>query len=189
MSQPTSALSKLISRMLRHEPARQGLELDAEGWVDVDALLSAVRRHGSRWRSVDRGDLETMLARSAKQRHEISGGRIRALYGHSTPGMVQKTAAEPPPQLFHGTAPRSVPEILTSRLRPMGRRYVHLSVDRETALSVGRRKSPSPVVLRIRAVRASASGVAFYPGNETIWLAAHVPPEYIDEPEKPQAMR
>ena len=167
MSQPTSALSKLISRMLRDEPARQGLELDAEGWVDVDALLSAVRRHGSRWRSVDRGDL----------------------YGHSTPGMVQKTAAEPPPQLFHGTAPRSVPEILTSRLRPMGRQYVHLSVDRETALSVGRRKSPSPVVLRIRAVRASASGVAFYPGNETIWLPAHVPPEYIDEPEKPQARR
>lgn len=179
MGVPTTALSKLVSRMLRHEPARHGLELDAEGWVGVDALLSAVRRHGPRWASVERDDFEAMIATSAKRRHEMAGSRIRARYGHSLPGRFAKEPREPPSLLFHGTAPGTVAKIRASGLRPMRRQYVHLSVDHPTALAVGRRKSRDAVVLRIDAGRAFAAGVAFYPGNETVWLAERVPPEYV----------
>lgn len=62
---------------------------------------------------------------------------------------------------------------------PMGRQFVHLSVDRETAMSVGRRKSASPVVLVVDAVAASSTGVMFYEGNDLVWLADRIPAEFI----------
>jgi putative RNA 2'-phosphotransferase len=34
-------ISKFLSLVLRHDPARIGLVLDSAGWVDVDALLAA----------------------------------------------------------------------------------------------------------------------------------------------------
>ncbi|HUY52748.1 MAG TPA: hypothetical protein VMV92_44785, partial [Streptosporangiaceae bacterium] len=48
----------------------------------------------SRWRGLSRAQLETMIERAPKQRHEIDGSRIRALYGHSVPGRIVKTPAE-----------------------------------------------------------------------------------------------
>lgn len=58
-----------------------------------------------------------------------------------TGGHIVKTPGTPPAVLFHGTATASLPVILADGLRPMRRQYVHLSADRDTALSVGSRKS------------------------------------------------
>jgi putative RNA 2'-phosphotransferase len=73
----------------------------------------------------------------------------------------------------------AISDIRKEGLRPMGRQYVHLSSDEETAVSVGKRKTNTPVILRVRAGRASQDGVAFYIGNEKVWLADRVPPEYL----------
>ena len=37
-------LSKQISYALRHSPAEYGLELDDNGWVNVEELLTALRK-------------------------------------------------------------------------------------------------------------------------------------------------
>lgn len=63
----------------------------------------------------------------------------------------------------------------------MGRQYVHLSVDRETAYLVGKRKDPSPVLLVVRAEQASNEGCNFYQGNDAVWLADSVPARFISE--------
>jgi putative RNA 2'-phosphotransferase len=120
-----------------------------------------------------------MIAAADKQRHELREGRIRALYGHSIPGKFKRTPAVPPDVLFHGTSPSSLPAIGSSGLLPMGRQYVHLSVDLDTALRVGKRKSKHPTILRVQAGRAHEKGVQFYVGNEKVWLAERVPPEFI----------
>ena len=57
---------------------------------------------------------------------------------------------------------------------------MHLSVDRETATAVGRRKSNAPRILIVSAAKASKEGCIFYLGNDKVWLADHVPPEFID---------
>jgi putative RNA 2'-phosphotransferase len=62
----------------------------------------------------------------------------------------------------------------------MRRQHVHLSIDVATARQVGRRRTPHPVVLVVRAGEAHAAGVAFYEGNAAVWLAEHVPPAFID---------
>jgi putative RNA 2'-phosphotransferase len=121
------------------------------------------------------------LKPASKQRHEIDGNRIRALYGHSAPGRIAKALGVPPAVLFHGTAVASVPAIVADGLRPMRRQYVHLSVDRDTACSVGRRKSAAVAVLVIRAGEAHQHGARFRPGNQMVWLADYIPPAFIRE--------
>lgn len=128
---------------------------------------------------MDRDDLVRMGASSSKRRYEIKGDRIRALYGHSVPGHIAKVEAAPPERLFHGTSPRVWEVIRVEGLRPMGRQYVHLSVDVATAEQVGRRKASTPVVLSVRAGEACERGVRFLRGNEMVWLAEVVPAEFI----------
>ena len=38
-------ISKRLSYVLRHDPQKLGLSLDAQGWVSVDALLNAFSSH------------------------------------------------------------------------------------------------------------------------------------------------
>ena len=43
----------------------------------------------------------------------------------------------------------------------------------------GGRKAKSPIILTVRARDAWAAGVAFYAGNDKVWLADHVPPAFL----------
>lgn len=173
-------LSRTISHALRHEPWLYELELDDAGWVAVDALLAALRAEKPAWEGVSEADLVQMMAEAEKQRFEMRDGRFRALYGHSTPQKLSREAAEPPAILFHGTAPKTVALIRKEGLRPMGRQYVHLSMDTATATQVGRRKGKDPVILRVRAGEAHGKGVKFYRGNDLVWLADAVAPGFIE---------
>ncbi len=172
-------LSRAVSHALRHEPWLYELELDDEGWANIESVMTAIQSERAEWRNVNEGDLARMIAESSKRRHEILGGKIRALYGHSIPGKLSKTSALPPAVLYHGTTPTALPNIRVTGLLPMGRQYVHLSVDEATAKDVGRRKAKTPVVLRIISNEAQANGVRFYIGNDKVWLADLVPPEFI----------
>lgn len=172
-------LSRTISHALRHEPWLYELELDEEGWVEVEALLSALRSHRREWRHLTQRDLVRVMETSDKQRFERREGLFRALYGHSTPQRLRKVPAEPPAVLYHGTAPKTAQVILAEGLKPMSRQYVHFSVDRETAHQVGRRKAREPLILAVAAAEAYTAGVVFYAGNEQVWLADYVPAAFI----------
>ncbi|MGQ5525286.1 RNA 2'-phosphotransferase [Chitinimonas sp. PSY-7] len=172
-------LSKAVSHALRHEPWLYELELDDEGWVSVEELLSSLRSEKLEWLDLSEVDLVEMITRSDKKRHELQNGKIRALYGHSLPDKLLKTPAEPPEVLYHGTSPDTMVLIQKSGLQPMNRQYVHLSVDTGTAKQVGCRKARTPVLLEVQAKVAAASGVAFYRGNDLVWLADQIPAQFI----------
>lgn len=174
-----SRLSKTLSHVLRHDPEAYGLALDPEGWVGTDELLAALRKQSSAWAALQEADLRAMIEQSAKRRYELVEHRIRALYGHSTPVRIAREAKSPPDRLYHGTTPAYAAAILAQGLKPMGRQYVHLSPDRNTALEVGRRRAARPVILLVRSREASQSGVLFYEGIPAVWLADYVPAEFI----------
>jgi putative RNA 2'-phosphotransferase len=166
-----------MAHALRHQPWLYELELDEEGWTPVADLLAGLnsgRRH-----HITEADLQAVLDRPGKKRYEMADGRIRALYGHSTTAKIRKQPAAPPEILYHGTAPAAAEIILREGLKPMSRQYVHLSLDQETAVQVGRRKSPQPVILTILAAAAHQQGISFYEGHGLVWLADFVPPEFI----------
>ncbi len=178
MKMDQTKLSRAISHALRHEPWLYELELDDEGWTSVEALIATLRQ-APEWAKVSRPAIVEVIAKSDKQRHEMVGDRIRALYGHSVPGKLRREAATPPAVLLHGTSPQVAEIILREGLKPMGRQYVHLSVDEETAVAVGHRKSWAPIILKVDAAAAHANGVAFYAGNDRVWLADAVPARFI----------
>jgi len=148
--------------------------------------------------------LRTIIRESDKPRFSLSddGARIRANYGHSVSVVPELEAAGPPPVLYHGTATRFVASIreegLTPRgrrhvhlstdretaieLTPRGRRHVHLSTDRETAIDVGGRHG-RPVVLTVDTRGMREAGAEFLRGPGGLWLTEHVPPEYLGFPE------
>ncbi len=169
--------SKFISKVLRHEPESVGLTLEPGGWVFISDLLSGLARAGTR---LTREELAEVVKNCEKQRFAVdgTGTKIRANQGHSTKVDLQLAEAEPPAELFHGTAQASVATVLRDGLLKMARHHVHLSADTPTAIKVGQRHG-KPVVLVVDAAKMRADGHAFSLSANGVWLVEHVPPEYL----------
>lgn len=164
-------VSKYLSRHLRHDPGRIGIELDEHGWVEVDVLLKALERQDFR---ITLAELEAVVERNSKRRFAMRDGRIRANQGHTVDVDLDLEPADPPPVLFHGTTGRFLAPIREEGLKAMNRHDVHLSPDRETAVNVGSRRG-KPVVLAVDAARMAERGHLFYRSENGVWLTEHVP--------------
>jgi putative RNA 2'-phosphotransferase len=170
-------LSKFLSLILRHQPQRFGVTLDAEGYAALDDVLLAVRRRFPRITLTDIHDVVSSIEPD-KQRFSILDGEIRANYGHSLPGHIEQVAADPPEVLLHGTARTNVASILANGLAPMRRQYVHMTTERALAERIGARHGDA-CVLTVAAAQAAAEGVMFHRANPSFWLAKAVPARYI----------
>jgi putative RNA 2'-phosphotransferase len=179
--------SKFLSLVLRHEPGKIGLNLDAAGWVDVDALLTACRRNGV---AIDRAGLEEVVATNDKKRFALSedGRRIRASQGHSIEVSLGYKAQLPPARLFHGTATRFGPSIREQGLLKMERHHVHLSATEETARKVGGRHG-KPLVLVVDSEAMAAAGHLFFLSENSVWLTESVPVQFIEFPSETEPQR
>lgn len=169
--------SKFLSLVLRHRPELIGVQLDPQGWVPVEQLLTATQAHG---RPISRAQLERLVRENDKQRFAFSpdGTRIRANQGHSVAVELELEPAVPPEVLFHGTADRFLPSIAAHGLLPGQRHHVHLSGDAATARKVGSRHG-CPIVLQVEAGRMHQDGHPFCCSQNGIWLTDHVPTEYL----------
>ncbi|HIW69989.1 MAG TPA: RNA 2'-phosphotransferase [Candidatus Limosilactobacillus merdipullorum] len=172
-------INKKMSYALRHNPQKYGLKLDKYGYVDLHQFLDAMNRvHHFRPRLTEMTIREIMHG-AKKQRFKIKNGQICALYGHSIPGIIKHPEKVPPKVLSHGTARRFLPSIEKRGLLPMGRQYVHLSADVDTAEAVGKRRDQHPAILKFNAAAAHKDGVKFYYANDQVWLVDQVAPKYL----------
>ncbi|WP_207591065.1 RNA 2'-phosphotransferase [Halomontanus rarus] len=178
-------LSKYMSGALRHFPEDAGLDLDERGWTDDDDLVAAAdEKYG--WAT--EAHVDGVVATDPKGRFERTGttgddtesGRVRAAYGHSVDVTLEPTESPVPDELFHGTAPTHVGSIREEGLRPMSRQQVHLSADRETAASVGRRHSDNPVVFAVDAAAMLADGHRIAKRGTQTYTTDRVPSEFLE---------
>ena len=171
--------SKTMSYALRHRPEEFGLVLDKGGWVDVKTFCAALACHKGGV-SLTEEDIAQIIAGSEKKRFEMSGGKIRATYGHSTESRIEFTPAVPPAVLYHGTSNKALDSIRKIGLLPMNRQYVHLSSDIATARKVGERHDRNPAILTVDAAKMHADGVKFFhSANDGTWMCENVPFRYI----------
>jgi len=175
-------LSKYMSYLLRHHPEKAGLSLDEEGFVLIDDLVEAISSN-PRWSWVTRHHVIQVVTGDEKGRFQVVGEKIRAAYGHSVEVRPKYERIKPPEILYHGTSRRAVPQIKREGLKPLKRRYVHLSPDWDTAFDVGRRHDEEPVVLEIRARDAYRAGIFFTRAAPKVYLSDPIPPEFIVFPE------
>jgi len=167
-------LSRYVSYLLRHNP--EDLTMDDKGFVELEQLLFKVKR---RFPQADRNLLTEIVNRSERRRFEIVGSKIRALYGHTIEVHVALKEDSEIALLFHGTTPEAAKEILKKGLEPMKRRWVHLSPTEEIAREVGKRRTPSPVILVIDAAQARNNGAVFYQATNKVYVCKRVPARFI----------
>ena len=168
-------ISKFLSLVLRHKPETVGIELDAQGWVDIPILLEAMSQHD---RGITRAELDFVVANNDKARFAIHGDRIRASQGHSINVDLNLQPQQPPERLFHGTAQRNAKLICQEGLKKMNRQYVHLSKDVKTATRVGARHG-KPLIFQINTRAMSRDHYQFFLSANGVWLVNHVPPQYL----------
>ncbi|WP_086348989.1 RNA 2'-phosphotransferase [Candidatus Enterococcus clewellii] len=171
-------ISKTISYALRHKPEEFDLLLDSEGYTELSEFIEKMNKTAGLALTVDK--LHSLLERSDKTRWEITDQKIRAVYGHSIKKKIEKEVAVPPEYLYHGTPHKFLDSILTKGLIPKGRQYVHLSQEQETAVTVGKRRDDSPVILKVDTRSAVNEGVCFYQELEGIWLSDPIPAKYLE---------
>ncbi|AXT59570.1 RNA 2'-phosphotransferase [Aquimarina sp. AD10] len=170
--------SKFLSLILRHNPAKIGLQLDDNGWADVTELLSKSKNHSP---NLDIDLLKEIVQNNDKKRFAFNDdqSKIRANQGHSLDINLGYIPKQPPEFLYHGTVSKFIDAIKEKGILKMSRHHVHLSQDRETAIKVGSRRG-KPIVLTLRSGAMHTNGVEFFQSDNGVWLTDHVLPEYIE---------
>ena len=173
-------LSKLLSGLLRHYPWEIGINIDRNGWVNIDDLVYGIK---TRWRNkelyqwVTKEHIIAIAKLDPKGRFEIKGNLIRARYGHSIDVRINYEIYYPD-TLYHGTSIDKLKSILRDGLKPMKRCFVHATTSIENALETGRRHG-KPVVLRIDVDCLKKHSIPVYKATKDIYLIPYVPRECI----------
>lgn len=166
-------ISKKISYLLRHHPEEANLKVDKYGYVSVKELINVI--------GISFADLDGIVESNDKKRFVFNADKsqIKCAQGHSFPVELEMEAIIPPPILYHGTASKFIPAIQSEGLKTMSRQHVHLSVDTETAYSVGKRHG-SPVIFYVNCEQMTADGYLFYRAENGVYLTKVVPPQYLE---------
>lgn len=161
---------RYMSLLLRHQPEKEGLQMDQEGWVSTDDLTAKL--------GLSNEDLKEIVKSNDKQRFQFdcNGLKIRAVQGHSLPFVnIQYPTAQPQPKvLYHGTTQNVLNDILVHGLKKMSRSHVHLSTDVQTAYQVGRRHGRLVVIFEV-----DCEGLTVLQAPNNVYLVQHVPPENL----------
>jgi putative RNA 2'-phosphotransferase len=178
ISQRHIRVSKYLSKHLRHQPERLGLELLVGGWVNVEQFLAAASVNGF---EISLVELQQVVTTSDKQRFAFNdaGDLIRANQGHSIEVDLQLTAKIPPNILYHGTHLKAIDLILATGLDKMSRHHVHLTTDLNMAHQVGSRRGKSAVFV-VNTIAMIDDGYNFYCTDNDVWLVEAVPPQHLE---------
>ncbi|MBL1210565.1 RNA 2'-phosphotransferase [Geminocystis sp. GBBB08] len=170
-------ISKFLSKYLRHTPFEIGLNIDNQGWVNIDELLFICEKNDF---PITKLELIEVVKSNEKKRFSFdeTGTKIRANQGHSIKIDLNLIPKTPPLILYHGTTRQFVNSILDQGLLKMSRHHVHLSTDLETAKKVGQRKG-EPIILIINSQLMQKNGFIFYCSDNEVWLVDFVPREYL----------
>lgn len=170
-------ISKFLSLVLRHQPETIGIELDQNGWTDVDLLIEKSNNYGVKF---DIEVLKHIVETNSKKRFAFNDSfdRIRASQGHSIGIELGYVNQKPPEILYHGTGEKSVQSIIDSGLEKRNRQHVHLSSDIETAIKVGQRHG-KPFVFIVLSEQMYNDKFEFFVSDNGVWLTDNVPTKYL----------
>ncbi|WP_196886275.1 RNA 2'-phosphotransferase [Aureivirga sp. CE67] len=172
-------ISKFLSLVLRHQPEKLHLEMDENGWVSVEDLISKMNKYQYK---IDLSLLENVVATNDKKRFSFNTDKtkIRANQGHSIKINLGYEVKTPPLKLFHGTASKFTNSIYKEGLKKKNRHHVHLSKDIETAKKVGRRHGKL-VVFELDTTKMVAENIQFFESENGVWLTDEVPVKFLQE--------
>ncbi len=179
-------MEKLLKYILGIRPDEFGLYPDAEGFVPMKALLAALHDEEG-WRGVREGQIMTYVNLPGDQSiFEVSEGRIRLKPPLAALPPEAPAAREIPKVLYFTLKPAAWPVISERGLHPKtGESAALLWADREQALKIGKRSSPTPVLVSVQSGPALKGGTEFEPYSELLWLTKFVEAKFLSGPPVP----
>jgi len=173
-------LSKFLSLILRHKPEVVGVELDDEGFINIDELVNKIRSCSPSYYWLKPIHIVAIAETCPKGRFEIRNGKIRATYGHSIRVNLSLPVDNEIKILYHGTTLERLNRILSEGIKSMGRMYVHLSSNLSDAIEVAKRHGSKIVILIVNADKLRAHGIKVLRAGKSVYLVKYVPPSCIE---------
>lgn len=167
-------ISRYMSLLLRHNPSKENLTLDVDGFCAVNILCDKL--------DISVNELNWIVDNNDKKRFAYNKYKtlIRASQGHSVDVQLQyEKCTEIKHKLYHGTSVVLKNTILKDGIKKMSRLYVHLSKDIETATKVGKRKNDDIVLFEINAQQMIDDGVEVFISDNGVYLVDFVDIRYI----------
>ena len=197
-------ISKLLSKILRHQAAHEGLKIDSKGFVRIEELLGNNKFKSFR---TNKDDLIRVCDNNNKKRFEISedGQFIRAVQGHSLKTInsneiyeqltlnnlhivpnFNKISSEKEYFIIHGTSVKNYNTIIeTGYLKKMNRTHIHFTFEnniQEDKVISGFRNS-SKILIYINLIDLlndpNFKNKVFLSKNKVILVSEDIPTKFI----------
>ena len=178
-------LSRLMHYILGNRPDEFGLVPDQEGFIPIKELLKVVREEPYMG-YVRESHLMEVIVHDRGEVFEVAERKIRSKKRSFVSLKGQDALANPPKLLFKGIKRKAYPAVLTHGLLPGAGDHVVMTTDRDLAIRIAHRQDQRPVILEIRALEASESGMAFFPFGDSLYVADRIPARFIKGPPLPK---
>jgi putative RNA 2'-phosphotransferase len=176
------SLARMLAYMLGHHPDEFGLVLAEDGSIPFKELHQALNREPG-WGFVRRHHLDQVISMKQPAAFAVEGERIRCLQPGARPR--RRPGLPPPPLLYLAISPKVHERVWQEGLKAAAGRELLLARTPDTALKLGKRRAPTPVLVTIQAQAAAQAGLSFTGYGEELFLAAGLPREYLQLPTPP----
>lgn len=164
---------KKLSYLLRHGALENGINMDPDGYVLVDDVLTFLKTNFATIEKVVKEDLKNRYSLINKEGKFY----IRANQGHSIHSIKSEELLTPltkPIYCFHATYLRNLENIKKEGLKPMSRKHVHFA----TKMSMVRKDTN--LFLELNISHAMEDGYIFYiSDNKVILTETPIPFKYL----------
>ncbi|MCL2509503.1 MAG: RNA 2'-phosphotransferase [Methanomassiliicoccaceae archaeon] len=172
-------LGRTMAGILRH--GKYDLDMDEQGFVDMRDIVAVMKAKNPRMKWLRTHHIEAMSETDPKGRYQISGGDVRATYGHTIELSLRHPVDDIPETLYYPTSEEKCDEILNEGLFPTDRAMVHLSRTYKDAVKAGSvREDGAPIILAIDTVGCIDAGIEIGRAAKTVFLCDQVPSEFIE---------
>jgi len=177
-------LSGTMAGILRHFPEQFDVEMDDHGWVEIDALVDAIKSSRLNFHWLRKKHIMAIVETDEKGRYQAMEGKIRATYAHTIDIDLSDLPLSESEELFYPVTEEEADIILEQGIFPTDRTKVHLSESKEKAIEAGKIRTENPVILRIDAARAIRDGVDIRKAGKDVCISDEIDAKYISRVEE-----
>jgi putative RNA 2'-phosphotransferase len=170
-------LGRTMAGILRH--GKFNLPMDDQGFVDIRDIVSVVKGNNNKMKWLRTHHIEAMVETDPKGRYQISGGDVRATYGHTIELSLRLPVDDIPEFLFYPVKEEDCDKVLNDGLFPSDRSMVHLSRTFADAVRAGTVREDDPIILVIDTVGCIDAGIEIGKAAKTVYLCDQVPSEFL----------
>lgn len=172
-------LAKMLAYILGHRPDEFGLVLDADGFVPLKQLQQALI-HEPGWGFVRRLHLDQVVLLMQPSAFEVVADNIRCLKPGPLP--QRRPGEAPPPLLYLAIPPKAHERVWQEGLKAPVSGELLLARTKETALKLGKRRAPAPILVTLQAQAAAQTGIEFTGYGEDFFLTQSLPRDFLQMP-------